>query len=274
MRFLSPGERVLNQGELQMPRTSGVFRTLLCPHSSSYIQTSFLRFLFVCFVLLILSQYHAVQAQSATATLSGIVMDQNGALIRGANIAVINTAQGFQRNTVTNEEGTFVIPLLPPGNYTLKAEHEGFKPAEIRNVVLNVSAYINLQVSLNIGNLSDQRVDVSDTPSLIDQSMGVGGKVDSRLVGLPLNGRSFQSLFTLIPGVVLTKATGTEQGQFSVNGQRANANGFSIDGVSANISVPTNATSGQSASGSLPGLSAAGGTNNLVSIDALQEFKV
>ena len=257
-----------------MPRTSGVFRTPLCPHSSSHVQASVLRVLLV--LILFISQSPAllvVQAQSAAATLSGTVMDQNGALIRGANIAVINTAQAFQRNTRTNDEGAFVIPLLPPGNYTLKAEHEGFKTAEIRNVVLNVSDYINLQISLNVGP-SDQQVDVSDSPSLVDQSTSVGGTVDSELLRLPLNGRSFGSLFTLIPGVVLTKANGSEQGQFSVNGQRANANAFTIDGVSANISVPTNATAGQSASGSLPGLSAAGGTNNLVSMDALQEFKV
>jgi hypothetical protein len=262
-----------------MPRTSGVLRTPLCPHRSfSGVRHTVCYLSFICCGLfLLISQppgLVAVHAQGATATLSGIVTDQNKALVRGANIVAINTDNAFQRPALTNDEGTFVIPSLPPGNYTVKVEHDGFKTREIKNVVLNVNDYINLEVSLYIGDLSNQRVDVSNTPSLTDQSTSVGSTVDSRFVGLPLNGRSFQSLFTLIPGVVLTKATGTEQGQFSVNGQRANANAFYIDGVSANIGVPTNATTGQSAGGSLPGLSAAGGTNNLVSIDALQEFKV
>ena len=82
---------------------------------------------------------NTVYAQGATATLSGVVTDQTGAVIQGVNIAVISTAQGFQRTTTTNGEGIFVTPLLPPGNYTIKAEHEGFTPAEFRDVILNVN---------------------------------------------------------------------------------------------------------------------------------------
>jgi hypothetical protein len=94
------------------------------------------------------------------------------------------------------------------------------------------------------------------------------------VASLPLNGRTFQNLIALAPGVVLTVASGSEQGQFSVNGQRANANYFTVDGVSANVGVPTGGLAGQQMSGSLPALTAGGGTNNLVSIDALQEFAI
>jgi hypothetical protein len=82
---------------------------------------------------------------------------------------------------------------------------------------------------------------------------------------LPLNGRSFQSLFELAPGVVISRSTFSEQGQFSVNGQRANANYFMVDGVSANIGVSAGAAPGQAAVGSLPALTATGATSNLVS---------
>jgi hypothetical protein len=103
----------------------------------------------------------------------------------------------------------------------------------------------------------------------------VGTVVDRNFVeNLPLNGRSFQSLFELTPGVVMTRATFNEQGQFSVNGQRANANYFMVDGVSANIGVSAGAAPGQSAAGSLPALTALGTTNNLVSVDALEEFRI
>ena len=78
----------------------------------------------------------SVCAQGTTATLSGIVTDPNDAVIPGVNVAVFNIAQGFQRSTVTNGEGSFVVPLLPPGVYTVKAEREGFTPAEVRDVVL------------------------------------------------------------------------------------------------------------------------------------------
>jgi len=91
---------------------------------------------------------------------------------------------------------------------------------------------------------------------------------------LPLNGRSFQTLIALTPGTVVTKANFSEQGQFSVNGQRANANYFTVDGVSASTGVSAGLNLAQSAGGALPALSAAGGTSSLVSVDALQEFRI
>jgi hypothetical protein len=91
---------------------------------------------------------------------------------------------------------------------------------------------------------------------------------------LPLNGRSFQTLIMLMPGVVVTQTAFDDQGQFSVNGQRADANYFTVDGVSANFGVNAYAPLMQSAGGALPALSALGGTNSLVSVDAMQEFRV
>src|ERR1044071_7763444 len=202
-------------------------------------------------------------------------MDQEGAVVPGVNIAVISIAQGFQRSTTTSDEGIFVVPLLPPGNYTVKAEHEGFTTAEVRDVILNVNDQRAIKISLTVGELTSQTVQVLDTPPLIDESPAVGTTIDRQFVGnLPLNGRSFQSLITLTPGVVLTTATSLNRGQFSVNGQRANANYFTVDGVSANVGANASSVPGQSGAGSLPALSAFGGTNNLVSVDALQEFRI
>jgi hypothetical protein len=217
----------------------------------------------------------SVRAQSATATLGGTVIDQNGAVVPGVNIAVINIEQGFQRSTKTDEEGAFVVPLLPPGNYVVKAEREGFTTFEFPNIVLNVSDRISIPIQLKVGNVQGQTVDVVDSPTLIDESPGTATVVDRQFVAnLPLNGRSFQALIALAPGVVITRSSNPEQGQFSVNGQRANANYFTVDGVSANIGVSIGDDPYQSASGSLPGLAVTGGTNNLVSVDALQEFKI
>ncbi|HKV37392.1 MAG TPA: hypothetical protein VJP89_23820 [Pyrinomonadaceae bacterium] len=111
--------------------------------------------------------------------------------------------------------------------------------------------------------------------SEVRNSPSVSTVIDRAFVSnLPLNGRSFQSLFELAPGVVISRSTFSEQGQFSVNGQRANANYFMVDGVSANIGVSAGAAPGQSAVGSLPALTATGTTSSLVSVDSLQEFKI
>lgn len=215
-------------------------------------------------------------AQSATATLSGSVEDTNGAVIPGAKVTATNVNTKSQRQATTNEQGYFVIPLLQPSTYVLRVEGQGFAPAEVNNVVLNVGDQKSLTIALKAGNISEMVKITGDAP-LINESPSVGTVVDRQFVGnLPLNGRSFQSLITLTPGVVLTATSpsGNEPGQFSVNGQRANANYFTVDGVSANVSVAGGLISGEQTGGTLPALTAAGGTNNLVSVDALQEFKI
>ena len=89
-----------------------------------------------------------------------------------------------------------------------------------------------------------------------------------------INERSAQNLIGLVAGGRLTKVNAAKQDQFSVNGRRASANYFTIDGVSANVAVVAALLPGLSGAGSVPGLSASGGTNNLVSLDALEEFKI
>ena len=261
-----------------MPRLADVCPCAFCPRIDLKIEfCARLIALVVCFLLFSFpgSVSNDVYAQSATATLSGVVIDENGAVISGANIAVISITQGFQRTADTNDEGSFVVSLLPPGNYTVKAEHEGFTPAEFRDVVLNVNDQRTIKITLKVGKLASQTVNVLDSPALLDESSAVGTTVDRQFVSnMPLNGRSVQPLINLSPGVVLTKASSTEGGQFSVNGQRANANYFTVDGVSANIGVSVGTAPFQASTGSLPGLSVSGGTNNLVSIDALEEFKI
>lgn len=231
----------------------------------------------VLFVFLLLTAHCSlltVMAQSTSATLSGTVEDPQGAVVPGVTVAILNLDTSLQRQTVTNESGFYSFVLLPPGRYTLTAEGKGFAKLLIPDIVLNVGDQKALTIQLKAGDVNATVQVTTDAP-LIDESPAVGTVVDRQFVAnLPLNGRSFQSLIALTPGVVLTKTNFSEQGQFSVNGQRANANYFSVDGVSANIAVSPANTVGQGGAGSLPGLSVTGGTNNLVSIDALQEFKI
>jgi hypothetical protein len=213
-------------------------------------------------------------AQSATASLSGTVTDERGAVIPGAGVTIINPATNFQKTATTDESGKFFIPQLPPSTYTLRVEFKGFSTTEIKNIELNVNDQRTLILELKVGQVGDT-VQVTDEPNLIDESSSVGTTVNRQFVqNLPLNGRSFQSLFELTPGVVLTPSGEGGQGQFSVNGQRTNANYITVDGVGANVSAAVGNTLGQNATGSVPGFAATGGTNNLVSVDALQEFKI
>ena len=213
-------------------------------------------------------------AQNATATLTGTVVDQDNAVLTNVNISVSSIARGFQRSVVTNSAGQFVVPLLPPGTYIVKAEQKGFAPTEIRDLLLNVNDQVAVEIQMKVGALSEN-IEVLDTSSLSSDSPAVSTVVNRNFVeNMPLNGRSFQSLIALTPGAVITGTNVTDQGQFSVNGQRANANYYTVDGVSANFGSSASLFPGQSGAGSLPALTAFGGTNNLVSVDALQEFRI
>lgn len=215
-----------------------------------------------------------LRAQGATATISGAVADQNDATIPGTLITMTNVNTNLQRQTTTNQDGQFTIPLLPPGTYTITAQRDGFAPFRIPDLMLNVNDQRSISIQLRVSDVAERTVQIDSTDT-VNTSPSVGTVVDQQFVkNLPLNGRTFQSLFTLTPGVVLTKATGSDQGQFSVNGQRADANYATVDGVSANVGVSGNFAPGQAAVGALPGLTVTGGSNNLVSVDALQEFQI
>jgi hypothetical protein len=211
----------------------------------------------------------------SAATLTGRVTDSNGAAIVRAKVDANNIDTNLTFSTVTNDEGLFVIPNLPPGRYRIFVQKDGFTTIIRSNVILHVQDIISLSFSMQPGSVIQSMTIEGGAPLIQKESATVGTVVDRQFVeNLPLNGRSFQSLIALTPGVVLTKTSFGEQGQFSVNGQRSNANYFTVDGVSANAGVSSGISLVQSAGGALPAFSAAGGTNSLVSVDAMQEFKI
>lgn len=211
-------------------------------------------------------------AQTTAATLEGVVVDEDGAVVAGAGITILNQSKALERRAVTDDDGRFTFLLLPPDGYVIRAQRGGFAPVEIRDLKLGAGDHRAVRIQMKVGQVGET-INIVEQASAIETASG-GVTIDRRLLGnLPLNGRSLQSLAALLPGIVLTKATIDEQGQFSAGGQRANANYFTVDGVSANAGVTANFSLGQTGSGSLPALSATGGTNSLVSIDAVQEFK-
>lgn len=213
------------------------------------------------------------EIRAQTADLSGAVKDSTGAAIANARVMIRNRSVNLLRETTTNGDGFFNLFQLSPGSYEIEISSAGFAATKISDVTLNIGDRRTLNIELSLAAVG-ATVEVVNESSLLDESPAVATTVDRRFVeNLPLNGRSFQSLIQLTPGVVLTKSS-QDAGQFSVNGQRANANYFTVDGVSANVGINANPAVGQAGAGSLPGLTALGTTSNLVSIDALQEFKI
>jgi hypothetical protein len=237
-----------------------------------------------CLLLLPITYHSALitaVAQSATATLSGSVEDTNGAIIPGAQVTIENVATRMRRQAKTNDGGLFTVPLLPPGEYTLTVECQGFAPVRVEKVVLNVGDQKALQIQLRAGDVNAQ-VTIDSDAETVRTDGSVGTVVDRQFVAnIPLNGRSLHALIQLTPGVVLTASpnvSSTSGASFSVNGQRNTANYWMVDGVSANTGMAVSESGYVGATGSgtgqSAGLTALGGTNSLVSLDALQEFRI
>src|SRR5262245_6111188 len=225
--------------------------------------------------LLVVSFTHVVRAQSTNASLTGRITDPSKALIVDAKVAAISADTNVRYETMTNGSGEYYLANLPPGPYRLEIEKSGFKKLIKPDVVLHVQDALEIDFEMILGSVSEIITVEGGAPLVNSESATVSTVIDRTFVeSLPLNGRSFQTLIALTPGVVLTPTVFNDQGQFSVNGQRADANYFTVDGVSANFGVTGYVTLGQTAGGALPALSASGGTNSLVSVDAMQEFRI
>ena len=153
-----------------------------------------------CFVLCA----GALLAQSELATLSGTVTDSSGAVLPKVAVTTVNEATNIASSTLTNEGGRYVIPSLRPGTYTVTAVLSGFKKYVHTSVILAVNETTRLDIDLAVGETSDQITVTAEAPLLEAESYNRGAVIDTKkIVELPLNGRDYNQLATLSPGVLL-----------------------------------------------------------------------
>src|SRR2546425_6725949 len=208
-----------------------------------------------------------VSAQVTTGTISGVVQDTSGAVIPGVSVTVKNLDTGIARSVTTDERGRYTAPNLTLGNYAVEGQLTGFQ-TEIRSgITLTVGREAVVSLTLQVGQLSDAVTITAEAPLVEATTSAMSSLVDARTIrDLPLNGRSYEQLALLQPGVVTMGAgqasaafdygTGT---RFSVTGSRAYANSFMLDGT--DINDHANGTPGGAA-----------GTN--LGVDGIQEFKI
>jgi hypothetical protein len=222
-----------------------------------------------------------VLGQSTDAQISGRIQDEQDAGIPGVEVVVENADTGITYKIRTNSEGFYSFPHLLPGRYLMSVRKDQFRTISVTGIVLHVQDDLSRNFTLRVGSSSESITVTADQNNINTTDGSVSTVIDRQFVeNIPLNGRSFQDLLTLAPGVALVGnfanggyggiAVG-DRGEMTVNGQRTEANNFTVDGVSANTGSA--AMSGAGISGSLPGETVLGTTQSIVSIDALQEFR-
>ncbi len=212
--------------------------------------------------LLIFSlQIPALSQQAANVTLTGTVTDPHGAVVAGVRIAATQKATGVRRETVSNDEGLYVLSNIAPGDYELRIEAKGFTTKVTKTPVsLQVGQTVTLNVPLEIGISESTTVDLETPRALIDNSASlVHGVVGSHEVeSLPLNGRNFLELALLIPGNAPAPnfdPTKTNTVVISSAGQLGRGGNVTIDGADNNDDV-------------------VGGAVQNISQEAIQEFQI
>jgi len=200
-----------------------------------------LRPLMICVTLICVILMSAiVVGQTFRGTILGTVTDPTGNLVAGATVKVRNTGTGLERTANTSSDGSYAIPELPVGTYTVTVTQSGFQTSVTSSVEVNVATERRVDVQLKIGQVS-QTVEVSggDLPQIETTTNDLGGVLTSASVeDLPINGRDYTKLIYLNPGVAgspdqITDSPGSF-GEFSMNGARGRSNNYLLDGTDMN----------------------------------------
>ena len=206
----------------------------------------------------------AALAQTDTASIVGTVKDGTGAVLPGVTVTATQKGTNVVNTAVTNSAGQYVFPNLRIGTYDVAAELQGFRRTVRTDILLNVQDRAEVNLTLEVGQLSEEVVVKGETPLLQTESASIGYSVDERqLRDLPLLGRRYAELAFLTPGVVQAPAGITSRGEdtfFNANGNYATWNNFMLDGADNN-SGSTNLQERSAQVVQPP-------------VDALQEFKV
>ena len=241
------------------------------------------RVLYSALLLLAVLVPFCVFGQSESASVSGRVTDQQNAVIPNVEVEIRNVDTNSTELTKTNGDGIYSFPSLKPGNYVMSVRKEQFQTVSVTGITLHVQDSLSRNFALQVGSSAVSITVRADDLHINTTDASVSTVVDETYVkNMPLNGRSFQDLILLTPGVVTqtpqptaTTAGLGRTGEFSVNGQRTESNYYTVDGVSSNVGTAALYMNvGAGANGSLPAATALGTTQALVSVDDLQEFRV
>ncbi|OFW15473.1 MAG: hypothetical protein A3H27_18675 [Acidobacteria bacterium RIFCSPLOWO2_02_FULL_59_13] len=208
-----------------------------------------------------------LQAQTGTATISGVVEDESGAVVPGATVVVTHVDTGISRSLETNSAGRYSAPGLIPGNYEIQAQSSGFQTAIRQGIQLRVGSELSIGLLLRVGQVEQTTVVTADAPLVDTVTSSLSAVVEEKtILDLPLNGRSFDQLISLqssAPQVRAKSISGIHGNAafFSVAGARGVSNRYTMDGIEM---------VGGGATHSMPG--GALGTN--MGVEAVQEFQV
>jgi len=209
--------------------------------------------------------FRGAPAQTTAGRILGSISDQTGAAVVGAQVTITDVQHGTSRSLVTTQTGDYVAPDLPAGSYKVRAEAKGFKTIERVNIELEVGKDARIDLVLSPGLVSETLVIEEDAPLVDATSATLGGTLSNKEINdLPLNGRNYENLLQLRPGVMRYPGGGFST--TSANGLRAEDNAYLVEGL-----FNSEPYSGQAI---INGAGIAGDSATILPIDSIQEFNL
>jgi hypothetical protein len=209
------------------------------------MKSRFFRYVVGCSFVALMC-WSAALGQTVTGSITGQVTDASGAVVVGASVTAENTATSVKTSAKTNGSGVYSIRFLPIGNYTLTTAATGFSTQKVPPFALEIDETVKLNVSLQIGASSTVTVQSDAHPILDTTDSTIGNTLSANeIANIPLNGRNFSSLTLFQPGAIDTDPTGMtgqnaierntyNNGNATVNGNRAQENNYTIEGADNN----------------------------------------
>jgi Carboxypeptidase regulatory-like domain len=193
-------------------------------------------------LLLLVALVAPVHSQTPSGEISGTVVDSSGLPVPGVTVTLTNQATNVGRVVQTNEAGLYVISAIPPGTYDLKAELAGFRTVDRQGLVVQVGSASRIAFTMDVGEVSEVMTVVGQSPLIQTENAAISTVIENRaIVELPLNGRNYLQLASLIPGATTNgpsssqgkQRMGGQRNSFALNvaGQRVHFNHYSLDGV-------------------------------------------
>jgi Carboxypeptidase regulatory-like domain/TonB dependent receptor len=203
-------------------------------------------------------------AQGTAGKITGTVTDQSGGAIAGATVIVTDVDRNAPRTLTTDQTGEYTAPNLLPGNYKVRAEAKGFKAFERSGVILEINGEVRVDLVMQPGEVS-QTITVNESVPMVETTNAeLGATLQAAIIqDIPLNGRNFENLLQLNPGVTIYPG-GSGMAQ-SANGLRPRDNVYMVNGIMA-----TDPWMGQSV---FNAVMAAGDAGTIMPMDAIDEFK-
>jgi hypothetical protein len=236
---------------------------MLCTTRASLDGRSIAAALLTALTLFTLSPFSL--AQSTAGRILGTLTDQSGAAVSGATVVISDVQRGTSRTTTSDESGTYAVPDLQPGDYKIHVEAKGFKSVERPNVQIEVASDVRADFALQPGEVNETVTISEEVPLVNTTSATLGGTLSNKEINdLPLNGRNYENLLQLRPGVMRYPGGGFST--TSSNGLRAEDNSYFIEGL-----FNSEPYSGQAI---VNGAGIAGDSATILPIDSIQEFNL